>query len=404
MSTKHVRFPFDRFISRRRSSATRVETRRSETGISPSCAVGSLVVVAVWAAVGLWIAPRFLEHPPADTRWTDAAQGVTWLLGETPEHRLQAWRLLHRASLLVMAAIPLIVAVPRAFGPAFFERFVGEADPRTLGCIRCWVFLILIAHVVSEDLAGIALLPAVLRRPMGLMSLCHAVPGWDLIYSSATALVALKVVTIAAMGAAMAGWKTRWSVPCAALLGLLCGGIVREYSYFFHQSIVPLQLAIVLSFLPCGDGFSVDQFQRQRTCGQSALGKTAEYGWSRYACWVLIAGAYLSAGLSKLRHGGWTWWNGLNLKNIILTDTMEPKPYDWGLERFLAELPLEVFAVLGLVGLLTEVSYGAVLVSRPARLVMPLLAAGLHLGILISSGSCFWTSFFSRRSFRSISG
>lgn len=273
---------------------------------------------------------------------------------------------------------------------AFFEKFVGGASSRALGGIRCWIFLILILNFLSEDLAGVALLPSELRRSMGVMSLFHTLPGWDRIYSSVPALTALKLVTLAAMGAAMVGWKTKWSVPGAALLGLICGGIMREYSSFFHPYIVPLQLAILLSFLPCGDGFSVDQFLRRKRGESEPLRSPAVYGWSRYACWIVIAGCYLAAGLSKLRNGGMFWWDGLNLKNFILADTMEPKPFHWGLEKFFTDLPLGVFAALGLVGLLTELLYGLVLFARPARLVMPILAVGLHLGILICQRILFF--------------
>lgn len=361
----------------------------NETSRLRQYTIAYLVGVFLWAVAGFWVVPRVLVNQRSTEGLPAVAHWVQQLGVQTPNQVERVWRKLHWASLVVLLAPPLFLAGPRRLGQSLFDRFVGEATPEVLGGLRCWVFLILAFHVFSQDLPGIALLPPQLRRPMGVMSVFHSLPGWDAMYTNARALTGLKLLTLATMSAAMLGWKTRWSVPCAALLGLICGGILREYSHFFHQYLVPMQLAVLLSFLPCGDGFSVDQFLRRKRGEGEPPRSPAVYGWSRYACWILIAGSYVSAGLSKLRNGGLLWWNGLNLKNIILTHTLEPKQHEWGLEQFLTGLPLEFFAVLGLAGLMTELLYGLVLLSRRARLVMPILAVGLHVGIMIFQGILF---------------
>jgi hypothetical protein len=35
-------------------------------------------------------------------------------------------------------------------------------------------------------------------------------------------------------------------------------GILIDYSFFWHQNLIPLYLLIVLSFTPCGDGCSTE--------------------------------------------------------------------------------------------------------------------------------------------------
>lgn len=272
----------------------------------------------------------------------------------------------------------------------FFDRFVGFATPAELGGIRCWVFFILLVNVIWEDLPSISYLPEQLRVSMGMMNLLHLIPGWDFIYTDYTALLGLKLATIVALVFAMIGWKTRWSVPCGTILALIYGGILREYSHLFHTCLAPLQIAVLLSFMPCGHGLSVDKYLSRKKPADLSHRDLATYGWCRYACWLILAGAYVSAGLSKLRFGGIEWWHGVNLKRIVLTDTLNPMQFEWGLEQALANIPVEIYSLLGIAALLIELLYGLVLFSARARIVFPLLAAGMHLGIWICQGILFF--------------
>ena len=78
-------------------------------------------------------------------------------------------------------------------------------------------------------------------------------------------------------------------------------GILIDYSFFWHQNLLPLYVMIVLSFTPCGDGWSVDRLRKVYQ-GRSVPDSDATsllYGWSRYACWTAIALPYVANGLSN---------------------------------------------------------------------------------------------------------
>jgi hypothetical protein len=145
------------------------------------------------------------------------------------------------------------------------------------------------------------------------------------------------------------GWHTRIVIPLGALCHLLIGGILRDYSFDWHQGWVPLYLMAILSFTPCGDGWSVDRLRRVyagRPVPETDYA-SAVYGWARYMCWAAIALPYVESGLSKLRHGGLSWWSASNMRNFLYTETLRPREFDWRLSLYLAPAPDIVFSLLG---------------------------------------------------------
>ncbi|QDT99967.1 hypothetical protein V144x_54810 [Gimesia aquarii] len=297
-------------------------------------------------------------------------------------------------SILILVSIQLIVAyaiivMAKRLGATYFDHFVGEASPEALGAIRFWIFMILAINVAWEDLPSVSHLPAQLRTKMGIMSLLHMIPEWGSVYASYTKLLVLKMVTLTFLVFAMLGFKTRLSVPCATILVLIHAGILREHFNYYHTGLVPILVGIALSFMPCGHGLSADQyFFRKKTT--DAILPLAVYGWSRYLCWTVIASAYVMAGISKIRNGGFWWWHGANLKRIVMTDTLNPMHFEWGLEHEIASLPVFVFSALGISAVLAESLYSLVLFSKRARFVIPMLTAGMHLGILFFQGILFF--------------
>jgi hypothetical protein len=253
--------------------------------------------------------------------------------------------------------------------------------------IRVVVFGFLFANVLCRDLPSVAELPLHIRRPMGAMELLHQLPGWNRVYADEALLQWLKAATALAALLAASGTLTRASVPAATFLVLVHDGILREYSHFFHTGLVPAYCGAVLSFTPCGDGWSIDGLFRKHIGREN---RCARYGWSRYAIWVVVAGVYFCAGLSKLRNGGWCWWHGDNLKSMILNSNLDANYFQLRNSGFLAALPDPCFSALGVAGLVIELSFVLVLVSRLARLVLPLAAIGLHAGILFCQGIPFF--------------
>lgn len=348
--------------------------------------MGLLLGSGVGAVLGLLVGPALLEAArsgdeplarllPSDPVWIDA--------------QLQRVRKLGRMALaggLTGAALLALLTRPRRL-----VRITGRVTPGTLGAIRCVVAGSALVLAAGEDTASIVLLPDALRSDMGLLTFLYRLPGFDALVHDHDALRLWEAGTILALAAATVGYRTRVTVPLAALLWFVEAGLIREVSWFTHKGILPLHLLVLLSFTRCGDGFSVD---RLRAAARGEPGPSVDqprfsYGVARFAVIVLLSLAYLQAGLSKLRNGGLDWWNATNVKSMMLADSLNPMHFDFELAWSVRHLPDPFWAALGLGGLVVELLGVTMIVSRRARFVLPPLIAGLHVGIWLMQNCLF---------------
>ena len=271
-----------------------------------------------------------------------------------------------------------------------FQRYVPEATPESLAAIRILTCAVVLGSVLWEDLASTALIPADVGSLTGAMWVFAALPaGFQSFAQNAAVLQLFKWVTAALLFLGVLGWGTRMVLPLAAVCALIFGGMLRHYSYFWHQGIVPLYLLMVLSWTPCGDGWSLDRVFRSAVARPvPAAGRgTPIYGWSQYACWVVIALPYVESGLSKLRYAGWFWWDPVSIRAFSYRDTLRVQgaagSFLPGFSLHLAHVPDVVFALLGICALLIELLYGLILFSRTARRILPAAAFLMHIGIFV---------------------
>jgi hypothetical protein len=274
----------------------------------------------------------------------------------------------------------------------FARRFVPPATPGTLGAIRCVVSLVLIYYVTAFDhLPTIARLPVEMRRSMGATDLFYQLPGFGAMVGSETALVVFTVLLTGLLVLSAAGLFTRVVVPLAAVGFLVFAGLNRSYTWYSHNGLAGLYVLAVLSFLPCGDGWSVDRWLRMRR-GKSVPASniaTMRYGWARYVIWMAIAIPYVEAGASKLRNSGWDWWQGANLRAMMTADSLRPHTSTDNLTLALDTAPDWTFALFGLGGVSTELAMGLVLFSPRARRLLPIAMLGLHAGTFLCQGILF---------------
>lgn len=257
---------------------------------------------------------------------------------------------------------------------------------RALACIRILVFGLIAFTVWNEDIASSVLLGESFRFPMGVMTPLRNISeslGQPL--DNVAVLRSLKFATLALSLMACAGVFRSLTLPLSTLCYLVFAGILREHSHLFHSGLLPLYLAAALSLMPCADAISLDRLR-----GATEPSRSKEfYGWCRFACWAMIAIVYFGAGYSKLTNGGLMWWSGDNLRQIVLTDCMNPMMFDWDWGIKFKDMPTELFAGMGLSALLIETFYPLVLFNRLARVVFPLGAIGMHLGIFFFQNILF---------------
>jgi hypothetical protein len=358
-----------------------------------------LGLAAVWLVFAYLVAPFLIAGLYAGRIAVDHPE----LAEEVAEARAAAPLAVHLAEWRWFALWPAVAAGAWcAFAIAFADsrrvrRHVLGATPTSLAGLRiaaCGTALVVVA---GEHLPSLAALPRDMADRMGLFDLARAVPGFDRLLASAPALAALQAATAALLVLALVGWRTRFTLPAAAVGYLLLGGALRAYSRFFHTGLAPAYLLIVLAFAPCADALSFDRRRRRRraAAGHGEPPPDAETpravdGAARFAVWTALALVYLESGLSKLRDGGFLWWHPVNLRTVVYRDSLAPMAFDFDLGLAAAAAPDLVFAAAGLGALALELAYPAVLLSSRARRLLPAAAAALHAGILFVQNVAFF--------------
>lgn len=274
----------------------------------------------------------------------------------------------------------------------FARKVLGNTTPGTLGAIRMLTCFILLLNVLWENLPSSAAIPRELIKPLGVMNLFYALPiGFEYFVASPTLLLIFQVLTGVLLFLGMIGLCTRKVLPFAALFYLVFAGIFRQYAWFYHTGLIPVFVLFVLALTPSGDGWSLDRLRTVWNSGTSGDEKPAAiYGWSRYAIWLVIAIPYVGAGLSKLRNGGWFWWDAINFKHIMFYSTLRPMEFDFDLAFLFINAPDFIVEAMALVALLGEALYIFVLFSAMARIIFPGAMLLMHIGILYLQNILFF--------------
>jgi predicted DCC family thiol-disulfide oxidoreductase YuxK len=304
-------------------------------------------------------------------RWREAVFGV-----------LVAWTV---CGLLAMVMFRGLRA-----GRTACDRYVDPATPGTLGAIRTLAAGTLLLIVAWDDLPATAHHAAAIAEPAAWLGVVSSWPALHALMHSESALRALEAVTLAALFGAMIGWRTRLMLVLSLSGYLLVGALLRQYSHFFHQGLVPWYVLLVLAVTPSGDGWSVDRLLNLARGRAVPTAPARIYGWGRFACWAVLAVVYVVAALSKLKIGGLDWWAGENLRWIIYHDTLNSTEFNWTWGLALSGQPDWVFAAIGLSALLLELLYPLVLFSRRARLVLPVGIIAMHVGIYFLQNVLFF--------------
>lgn len=356
--------------------------------------VYAVPLVAAWLAMGMIVAPKIIREAYHGQSY-DFLNNVIVGQDRFPvEFYLDKWnRLFVEAHIWLVGLVILAFIIKHLASRQGFKRFVGISNSESLGAIRFVVFGILLVNALWEDLPSLSYLPLEMSKPVGVMSWLHSAVGplVDALARNAETLAIFQWLTCAVLAAGMVGLFTRFTVPCGAACALLMGGLLRGYAHFYHLCIIEIQLAIALSFMPCGDGFSLDRIWNK--AGESNLPVTNSpevYGWCRYLCWAIIAIPYVFAGIHKLGHSGIGWCAADNLRGIAITDSLDPMHYDFGLGPAMLEMPDWLVSSMAFTAIFAEILMGLVLVLRWARYVMPVMVFCMHLGIMLFQDILFW--------------
>src|SRR5438876_4404297 len=148
--------------------------------------VACCISMALWMVFAKFVAPPLIVTIYRGESFSILNSAIKGQAEFPLEHYLQKWN--SRTMVVLGAGIGFWLLAMLMTSPFFFQRFVGEATPGTLGAIRVWVCLILLVSTLWEDLPSFALLPLELREDMGLMRIFDALPVYQSFLTSGVQL------------------------------------------------------------------------------------------------------------------------------------------------------------------------------------------------------------------------
>ena len=258
-----------------------------------------------------------------------------------------------------------------------------DGTARQLAWIRIIVCLTALIYTLMDPLPAISHLPPGMRNDDQFFHLLNSIPAYSALVANPYLLGSLQWMTAGLLFLGLSGLLTRATLFLSAIGFFLAQAILRHYTYYYHSGLALVYLLFLLPWTPCSAVWSVDRWlNRKKTPPRAGSIRLSVYG-----CFGVMAAVYLVSALSKLRDSGLSWLRGENIEHHLLQDALTPiffgdkwKPTIWLVQHHAPEF---IFTVIATYGVLVELGYWTVLFSRTARIVMPIAAFCMHLGILV---------------------
>src|SRR6185369_11953284 len=132
-------------------------------------------------------------------------------------------------------------------------------------------------------------------------------------------ILILQIAMVLSLVLSTAGFLTVITTKTSLLLVLFYQGLLRSLGHFNHDEMIAVYFLVVLAFTPCGDAFSID----------SRLGKAKPqrpgfaYAYPILLMQLLLAWAYFSSALIKLRVAGWKYLSADNLPALAIFHSLD---------------------------------------------------------------------------------
>lgn len=176
---------------------------------------------------------------------------------------------------------------------------------------------VFLASILTTSMSALGHLPPTILRPVGSMKL---IPWsfYDRIITP-NGMTALKLIMVASLLLSMVGLFTGFFTKTSAVLVLFYQGLLRSFGHYNHDEMVGVYFLLILAFTPCGDAFSVDSWRRRKTAGVEGF----RYGYPVLLMMLLLAWAYFSSALIKLRVAGLDYFNSENLPAMAIYHSLD---------------------------------------------------------------------------------
>jgi hypothetical protein len=197
---------------------------------------------------------------------------------------------------------------------------VVPASPFALGVVRSFVHGLFLFDTVLTSYSALGSLPPTILRPTGVMKFLPW--GFFDLLQTHSGMLTLKTLMLVSLLLSTAGFLTRFSTKTSLLLVLFYQGLLRSFGHFNHDEMIAIYFLVVFAFTPCGDAFSIDNWLSRR--GRTAPQRPAfAYAYPILLMQLLLAWAYFSSALIKLRVAGWKYLSPDNLPALAIFHSLD---------------------------------------------------------------------------------
>src|SRR5690606_7537729 len=120
------------------------------------------------------------------------------------------------------------------------DRYLPRDDGTFIALARIIAPLALIYYLYGKTVVYSALIPESVVISNTFMRGMQALPGWETLRSSTDGIEILLTLTISALIFAAVGYKTKMTIPAAALLYTLTSSLNLAYYGLWHEGLLPL--------------------------------------------------------------------------------------------------------------------------------------------------------------------
>ena len=194
---------------------------------------------------------------------------------------------------------------------------VVPSSPFALGVVRFFVHGIFLFDTVVTSYSALGSLPPTILRPTGVMKFLP----WSFFDALQTqrGMLTLKTLMLISLVLSTAGFLTVISTKTSLLLVLFYQGLLRSFGHFNHDEMIAIYFLVVLAFTPCGDAFSIDSRLGKANSQRPAFA----YAYPILLMQLLLAWAYFSSALIKLRVAGWKYLSADNLPALAIFHSLD---------------------------------------------------------------------------------
>jgi hypothetical protein len=277
----------------------------------------------------------------------------------------------------VSARAAAVGLLPRPLVWAF-----GPGDPRQLAALRIGLCAALALRLATRPDAYLSLADQEreLFRPRSYMTLLDQMP-------SRPAIAICLVAGIVAAVLAAVGLLSRTMLAIALVAALLLNGMQTSQGKILHNDVLLVLCLIAIVFARHGDAWSLDAClrRRRRRCGGAVATRLVAgpaYGWPVRTAMLVIAIAYLVAGLHKVAGSGGLGWASSDNMRWLLYVASDEQGHNASALWIAEHPPIAHFAAYGL--LATECLFFLVLLAPRLRWVFVPAVIALHIGTWVT--------------------